>query len=337
MPPEVAPSPDRPWVAVAANPYSGSRENRSLVAGLVAALSRRGLGVREIWDTAELDKLRDNPSFASHCACVVAAGGDGTINRVINHLVSAEVGTRNAERGTAADVSVPRSAIRVPTSPVPLAVLPLGTENLFAAHFNFTHDVERLADAIVRGQTRTIDLARVNDQIFSVVASAGFDAAVAHRLANWRTLAPGSKTGGTLRRVKRHTYLRPIFATACGYRYPMMEIDADGRRLRGALVMVFNLPRYGFGFELAPHAIDDDGQLDWLVFERPGRFRLALYALALRFKRHLGRHDLQHGRARRITLRPVAEDVPVEMDGEAAGFTPCEIAALPGALRVIVV
>ena len=56
----------------------------------------------------------------------------------------------------------------------------------------------------------------------------------------------------------------------------------------------------------------------------------------MRFKRHLGMAHVKHGKAHRITLRAIADNVPVEIDGEACGFTPCEITALPRALRVIV-
>jgi diacylglycerol kinase (ATP) len=99
--------------------------------------------------------------------------------------------------------------------------------------------------------------------------------------------------------------------------------------------MVFNLPRYAFRLPLSPNATGDDGLLDWLVFEKPGKLRLARYALSVWLNRHLNRSDVQFGRARKIELS-CGDSVPVEIDGEAAGFAPVTIEVVPAALRVIV-
>ena len=117
----------------------------------------------------------------------------------------------------------------------------------------------------------------------------------------------------------------------------MLSVETDppdGPRLRGALAMVFNLPRYGFGLDLCPDAAPGDGLLDYVIFERPGPLRLAAYALAVLRGHHLRRPDVHHGRARRVRIT-CAEPVPMEIDGEAAGFAPVDIKVLPGALRVI--
>ena len=125
-------------------------------------------------------------------------GGDGTLNRVINQQRD-----------------------------VPLAMLPLGNENLFARQFGFDGNSQHLAASIAAGRTRRIDLGRAGDQFFSIVASAGFDGDVAHRLARWRQ----RKTH--LRRVRSYSYVRPILASACYYHYPMLDVEADGERFTG--------------------------------------------------------------------------------------------------------
>jgi len=176
--------------------------------------------------------------------------------------------------------------------------------------------------------TQPLDLGRYGARRFAVVASAGFDAAVAHRLATWRD------RGDRLRRVSRFTYARLITRNAMTYGYPMMQVDADGQTLAGALVMVFNLPQYGFGLRLCPAARGDDGLLDWLVFERPGRLTLARYWAALLRDRHLDLPDVQHGRARRITIT-ADTPVPLEVDGEAAGHIPITLTVEPAAMRII--
>ena len=288
-----------PKVIILANPYSGARKNRQHVAELTHALTAEGLQPQPIWQLDELEAVCREPGFADEFRCVVAAGGDGTLNRTINYRLN-----------------------------VPLAVLPLGNENLFARQFGFTTDSVLLAGKIARGQTRSIDLGRAGGRLFSVVASGGFDGDVAHRLANWR------QDKSRLRRVGSHSYLLPIATSFCWYPYPSIELEADGQRVSGALAMVFNVPRYALGLRLCPDATPDDGWLDWVVFTRPGGVRLAVYAAAVVLGQHRRLSDVRYGRARRIWLRS-ATSVPLELDGEAAEFTPVEIAVEPMALRIV--
>ena len=212
---------------------------------------------------------------------------------------------------------------------VPLAVLPLGNENLFARELGFTRDVAALARAVAAGRSRRIDLGCVGGRLFSLMVTAGFDAAVIHRLARWRAGAQG------LRRVRHLSYVRPILRTIRHYPYPVVELEADGVTARGAHAMVFNLRAYALRLGLAPDARADDGLMDWLVLERPGLGRLLSYVTDVVLGRHRRRPDVQYGRAR--CVRIAAESaVPVQADGDALGVTPIEVAVEPQALQVIV-
>ena len=288
-------------VLILANPYSGVLSNRAHVAELGSALASQGLRPRPVWQLEELDALATQSDLAEEYRCLVAAGGDGTLNRAINHQLR-----------------------------VPLAVFPLGNENLFARHFAFTNNPQRLAEAIARGKLRPIDLGRSAGRLFSIVASGGFDGEVARRLAQWR------EQHTHLRRVGHHSYIRPILASLTEYQFPPMEIEIDDRPpIEGALAMVFNIPTYALGLQLCPDATADDGHLDWIVFKRPGLWHLGRYALAtlLRQQRRLG--DVFWGRARRVRLR-CTTPVPLEIDGDQAGFAPLEIEVMPAATQVVV-
>jgi YegS/Rv2252/BmrU family lipid kinase len=286
-------------VAIVANPYSGVRRNGEVVGKLVAALKSHKLEPHEVRGFDELAAVR-SPETVGQYRCVVAAGGDGTLHRVLNERL-----------------------------PLPVAVLPLGNENLFARHFGFHRDPAAIAQAIAGGRIRPIDLGSVNGQLFSVVVSAGFDGEVVHRLARWRS------RGHQLRRVNSRAYLAPLVAAACSYQFPTVEFNADGQAVRGALAMIFNLPTYGLRLQFAPDACCDDGWLDWVVFTRPGRLPLASYALSVVLGRHRARPDVMHGRCRRLTMTSEAV-VPVEVDGEAAGHTPLTVEVVPRAAHVVV-
>jgi diacylglycerol kinase (ATP) len=287
-------------VIVVANPYSGAKENRACVEGLVTALRQRELDPRVIWDLDELVEVAADPCSGEQYRVVVAAGGDGTLNRVIN-----------LQRA------------------LPVFMFPLGNENLFSRELGYCCDPQHAADVIATGRIRTIDLGRAGERLFSIVASAGFDGDAAHRLAQWR------KQADRLRRVWSMDYAVPVLNSARHYRYPPIDVDADGRRVRGALCMVFNVPQYANRLPLAFDADPHDGLLDWLVFERPGNLPLMGYALSVWLNRHRQRDDVYHGRARRVVLA-ASEPVPLEIDGEAADFAPVTIEVVPDAIRVVV-
>ena len=294
------PSAERSTVLIAANPYSGTGPTRARVDALVVALERHGLEPRVVWDAAERSALLRQPEIDRWCACVIVAGGDGTVADVINEQ--------------------PRQ--------VPLAALPVGNENLFAREFGFCGDPQRLARAIASGRTRQIDLGCAGGRLFSLMASVGADADVVHRLSRWRVME------GCLKRVSRLSYVKPILATLRSYPYSRIELEADGRQVVGTHCLVFNLAQYGFQLKFAPCAAGDDGLLDWVVFEGPGLCRAATYLWAVLTSKHLERPDVRYGRARSLRVTS-SFPVPVQADGDPVGFTPVEIEVVPQALRVL--
>jgi diacylglycerol kinase family enzyme len=160
--------------------------------------------------------------------------------------------------------------------------------------------------------------------------SAGFDADVVHRVARWR------ERGGAPRRVGRASYLRPIGAALWTYAHAPLSVTADDVTAHGAFCVIGNLPDYALALRPTPAARADDGLLDWTTFQRRGRAALAAYAWAVLLRRHVTLTHVRSGRARRLRVTSEAP-VPVQLDGEAAGFTPVEIDVLPAALSLVVV
>ena len=293
-------------IVIAANPYRGAVHPRQRVEALADAVAASGTPVRVVWDAAERARLLGDPRALADVRCVVAAGGDGTVASVINEL--------------AADV--------------PLAVMGLGNENLFARALALPADPLALARALVAGRTRRLDLGLATTSAgprrFGLMFSAGIDADVIHRLARRRS------AGGTPRRVSRLSYLRPIAIALCVYGHRSVAVAADGAACEGAsFCVVSNLPEYALALSFTPAARGDDGVLDWLTFERPGLPALAGYAWAVAQARHHALTHVRSGRARRLTLTSAAP-VPVQLDGDPWGFTPAEVEVLPAALRVVV-
>ena len=293
-------------IIIAANPYRGATQPRERVQALAVALASTGTAVRVIWEAAERTALLGNPTALAGVGCVVAAGGDGTVSDVINEL--------------AADV--------------PLAVLSLGNENLFARALGQPADPVGLARAVASGRTRRLDLGRVTTSAgarrFGLMVSAGLDADVVHRVARRRS------AGGTPRKVGRLSYVPCLAGALYAYEHRVVDLAADGGNAAGVYCVVSNLPQYALALSLTPSARGDDGLLDWLTFERGGLPALAGYAWAVARARHERLSHVRGGRARRLALHS-AVPVPVQVDGDPWGFTPVEVEALPAALRVVVV
>ena len=296
-------------VVILANPYSGKGKNRQRVEALHDALAKLGMTTRQVWDLDERKALLGQPNVGEQYRCVVSAGGDGSMAGVVNDL------------GQGGD-----------TTRAPIAMLPLGNENLFAREFGHHRGILTLANAIRQLNTRTIDVGEVNGQLFTLMASAGFDSDVVERVDLWRR----ATNGNGLKRVGRLSYARPIGASLTRYRYPAITLSADGKTARGAHAFIFNIGRYGGGLPIGSHADPADGLLDWVVFEKPGLVRLARYGLSAYIRRHLKRGDVTFGRAKQITLACDAHAVPIQTDGDPCCTTPATIKVRPGAMRVVV-
>jgi diacylglycerol kinase family enzyme len=291
-------------VVVAANPFSGAGPNRRRVDALVAALGALGAAPRVVWDAAERAAVFADAAAMGGCRAVIAAGGDGTVAQVLNELPPG----------------------------VPLAVLPLGTENLLARALGFGGEPAAVARAVVRCRTRTLDLGRATavdrTRLFALMMGVGFDAAVVHRVAAWRA------ADGRLRRVRRVSYLAPIASSVVGYAYTTVRLSAETTTAEGAHCVIANVPAYALGIPLTPAAAADDGRLDWIMLQRPGLLPLAAYCWAAFRGRHLIRADVRAGQATRLMVT-ADTPTPVQLDGDPWGMTPVAVEVVPRALTVI--
>ena len=241
--------------------------------------------------------------------CIVAAGGDGTVNEVLNGIGDAPDGFAR----------------------VRLAVLPLGTVNVFARELGLPLHLERAWALFERGRETTVDLPRVeftrNGQLtrryFAQLAGAGLDAR-AVELVDWSLK---KKTG----------VLAYLHAGLAALREPQPSITASGggRTVTGELVLLGNGRFYGGPFPLFGEADLRDGLLDVRVFPR-ANWRTALSIgwgiFTGRLARAGGSENL---RVDSLTLTSSGR-VPLELDGEAVGELPATVSIQHQALRVIV-
>jgi YegS/Rv2252/BmrU family lipid kinase len=230
---------------------------------------------------------------------VVAVGGDGTVNEVLNGLE----GTRTS-----------------------LATVPSGTANMLARELTIPLDATRAARLVSRGRRRRMDAGRANGRRFLMVVGVGWDAAIVNEVAERRRGHLG-----------RHRYLLPIARTMWRYDFPVLEARVDGEEAPrpACLAYACNTRNYGGWFTLAPRARPDDGRLDFLVV-REGRSRnYVRWILGALLGTLPGYREVDYFRGRRIRIES-EKPVPYQVDGDPGGTTPVVVELEENALEVIV-
>jgi diacylglycerol kinase (ATP) len=286
---------DKVKLAIIFNPAARGKKARSLeeklrfLTGTDAFLTTSRAG-----QTAELAGRLAQEGYST----IVAAGGDGTINEVVNGIAGLDV---------------------------TLGILPIGTMNVLAWELGLpTSQLEQCWEIIQQGAFRSIDLAMANDQYFVQLAGIGLDAlAVRETDLNFR------KTIGPI------SYL---FAAAqiIGRTAPRLEICFDEREtMGGCFVLVGNGRFYGGPLSFFPNAKNNDGLLDVLVFKHQGYLDIIRYLQGILIGNHADFADIEY---RQIHSLHVISDrrIPVEIDGEVTFHTPVRFCIGPHRLRVFV-
>ena len=274
------------WVAIQQNPKSGAGRQSKVIDELVCELEKLGLRPQVFSDRGALDAAVRDPHKCESLQGIVAAGGDGTLLDVLN---------------------------RHPY--VPVAILPLGTENLCAKHLRIPCDGEAVARIVAHGTRLRFDVGRIATQRFMVMASVGFDAAVIHAMHLQRK-----------GHISRLSYLKPISQTLANYRYPPLKvyIDDDETPIIGRNVVVANLPSYALGLRVASDAQPHDGHLDVRVMQHGSIGAMFRYLALIYYRRHERVRDVISRQATRVRIES-DEPVPVQVDGDPVGVTPVEI------------
>jgi YegS/Rv2252/BmrU family lipid kinase len=241
-------------------------------------------------------------------ATVIAAGGDGTANEVVNGI---------------ADVPHGLASVR-------LGLVPLGTINVFARELGLPRDPVGAARTLAGGQEMTVDLGLVEfgsnghsqRRHFLQLAGAGLDAR-AVELVSWEL----KKKAGPLAYVAAG--LKAMQETQ-----PMISVEAAGP-FSGQLVLLGNGRYYGGSFEFFPKASLRDGLLDVCVLPKVNVWRGFKTLLGMATGQALRFWPRQHFRVAAVTLSSSSR-VGLQLDGEYAGELPAKFSVLPQALRVIV-
>lgn len=249
------------------------------------------------FNLAETNEARQAVELSSQAAregydVVVAVGGDGILNEVLNGLMQARAKgfTKTA-----------------------LGMLPVGQGNDFAFGMGIPMDLTRACAVLAANQRRLIDIGKVTGGDFPQGCwfgngiGVGFDAMVVFESAKMKRLK------GFL------SYAVAAFKTIfLYYKAPLVHLEFDGysTELKPLMISVMNGKRMGGGFLMAPHASETDGLFDLCIARQISRLKI-LTTIPLFFSgKQFRKPFISNGQTKRLTISAIEGSLPVQADGE---------------------
>jgi diacylglycerol kinase family enzyme len=236
---------------------------------------------------------------------VVACGGDGTLNAVVNGLAGSQI---------------------------PVTFLPAGTANILAKELSFPRNLERVAACLAGGTLRRIALGIVTtcdgaarSRYFLSVAGAGPDGAIVEAVNH---------------QLKRHTGMLAFWAEGLRqfalYSFPRFRVTSEGRVLEATMIVVGRTKHYGGPFRITTQADLYGNDFEVMACSTRNAFRYLSYVplACLGQMRMAGRTEFF--RSKGFRCEPMdSPPAAVQIDGEPAGHLPAEFCVVPDALTLL--
>ena len=243
-------------------------------------------------------------AIRSGCDYVIVAGGDGTLNEVVNGVARS------------------RRQLRI-------GLVPLGTGNDFARTLGLPLSVEENIDVLRASKTRAIDIVRIRsgrDRYFVNVAAGGFSGIVRRKITpeikrSWGPLAYVRGAAAAL--PKLHSYNTRLVLD-----------DRENLATNLYNVVIANGRFVAAGLPIAPEADPGDGFLDLVLIPKQNAAELALLAAKIILGSHISNRLIVVRRAKKIAVRS-RPGMWFNVDGEFVGKAPAEFQILPRALNFV--
>ncbi|KOP64921.1 lipid kinase [Bacillus sp. FJAT-18019] len=283
------------------NPTSGREEMKRRLADILHRLDSAGIETSCHATTGEGDATREAADAVERgYDLVIAAGGDGTLNEVIN--------------GMAGKDNLP-----------PLGIFPLGTTNDFARALGISKNWEEYCDQVIRGETRPIDVGKANDRYFINIAGGGTLTELTYEVPSKLKTMIG-QLAYYLKGIEKMVSLTP----------QELIINASGHQAIHDEFMVFliaNSNSVGGFDKIAPGASIDDGLFDVIALRKCNLAEFVRVAtLALRGE-HINDKKIVHFRTDYMEVVSPGQ-VQLNLDGEFGGVLPGTFSVLPHHIRI---
>lgn len=266
-------------------------------------------------DLAETTKTGDATEMAQRAneerrQLVIACGGDGTLNEVVNGLA----GQKNGHR-------------------VPLALLPGGTANILAKELNLPWDIPSAAELLVRGVVREIPLGLATplnepakQKYFLSVAGAGPDGMIVYAIDL-----------DLKARVGILAYWWQGAYEAFRYKFQHFRVTAAGKQVDSSLVVVGRTKHYGGPFKITTDADLYEEKFELMSLTTQSGLRYISYLPSLWLGKLRGTEGVHFWKADSILCEPLGKDpIYAQVDGESLARLPVEFKIVPRALKLLV-
>lgn len=285
--------------ALVINPTSGRRHGEAIGTQASRLLTEAGHETVTIQGDNASD-ARDQLKLAIDAGLdsVVVIGGDGALHGVLEHIADSDL---------------------------IFGLIPAGTGNDTARTLGIPlKDVEAVIEVLLRGKTRTIDLAKAGEAFVATVVASGFDSKVNER-ANEMTW-PRGKMRYNLAILAELKVFTPLHFT--------LDLDGTTIEREAMLVAVGNGSSFGGGLRMCEGAEIDDGFLDVVIINPVSKFELLKVFPKLSKGTHVTHPAYEHHLVRQVTL--ASAGIVAYGDGERLGALPMTVSVCPGVLRVFV-
>lgn len=288
----------KPLIIVICNP-AARRYSTAKIEGASSFLHKKGFmpeilltGKRGHAQVLAYESLRKNPRM------IIAAGGDGTINEVINGIVRSDV---------------------------PLAVLPLGTTNVLTRELGISGNIYNALETAVTGTPRTVSLGRIETgqavRYFCLMAGIGFDGKSVYDMKAY------------IKKVSGETaYILSGIKNLIAYCPGEILCRINGREYRGYSVIIGKAACYGGNFKVTPGASLLEPSLCICIFKGARRRDLLRYVYGIIRGRHLRYRDVEYLKSAETEIKGVAH---IQIDGDYLGVSPAKISVAENSLRLI--
>lgn len=233
---------------------------------------------------------------------IIVAGGDGTVHSVVNGLLKNNI-------------------------KIPLAIIPTGTVNDYAATLNLTKDFNKLFKLINDKKIKKIDVGKVNGDYFINVCSGGFVTTIPHKT--------DAKLKNKLGKVAY--YLKGIQEFP-GFKSLPLKFVTDNREFKENifLFLIMNSSRAGGFKNINPQNSLDDGLFELIAIKYTNLYEMTNSLIDLFINKNLGNKNLIYLKSNKIEIEPLKESLNdhTDLDGERGPDYPLNIEVLPKSLSI---
>ncbi len=235
---------------------------------------------------------------------ILVAGGDGTINEVVNGMAFSDV---------------------------PLGVLPAGTANVLACELGIGKSMERAAEALADTVLERVALGSIangseeSKRYFLLMAGAGLDADIVYHL-NGRLKQAFGKVAYWIGGFSR-----------VGRRFPEITVEANGCEFRSSFALLSRVRNYGGDLEIAPTISLLDDEFEMVLFEGESSLGFLKYMLGVVMRQQQNMQGITILRTRQAEFSSAGgQKIHLQVDGEYVGVAPARVEIVPNALTLLV-